>query len=168
MIYEWTVKPKGAPAADVAAAEIERLTRLNGGGVSPEVVVEAARDPENVLHPAFEWDDSAAAQEHRKWQARTMIGSIKIVESRGSGPEAKHITIRAFAHVSEKEGENANYKPMMDALSDEYQKRQVFGQALSSLSQWKRRYGQLKEFVRVSEAIDAALAATEVPQAATA
>lgn len=167
MIYAWTVKPKGAPAADVAAAEIERLTRMNGGGISPEAVVEAARDPKSVLHEAFEWDDSAAAEEHRKWQARTMIGSIKIVEERGSGSEVRHLTIRAFAHVSEREGEAANYKPMMEALSDEHQRRQVFGQALSTLTQWKRRYGQLKEFVRVSEAIDVVLAAAEEPRAAT-
>lgn len=63
-------------ANDVAATllEIERAY----GQITPTDVVDAARDPASPLHGHFEWDDSAAAEEWRLAQARTLIASVRV------------------------------------------------------------------------------------------
>lgn len=43
------------------------------GVIEVTAVVDAARDPESPLHSAFEWDDSIAAEAHRRTQARGLI-----------------------------------------------------------------------------------------------
>jgi hypothetical protein len=57
-----------------ALAELED----QNGRITPEAVVAAARDPKSPLHKHFEWDDAAAAVEHRLNQARTLIRSVKV------------------------------------------------------------------------------------------
>ena len=49
------------------------LAELHQGRVTPEIVVEAARDPASPLHSAFTWDDAQAAHEHRLAQARVLL-----------------------------------------------------------------------------------------------
>jgi hypothetical protein len=46
--------------------------------LTTDIVLEAATNAESPLHQMFEWDDNAAALEHRKWQARKLIKSVKI------------------------------------------------------------------------------------------
>lgn len=48
------------------------------GGVTPDAVVEAARDPESPLHDRFEWDDAKAAAQQRIATARRLIVSVKL------------------------------------------------------------------------------------------
>lgn len=56
-------------------AVMKRLQQISGdtGSLTPEAVVDDARDPESVLHPCFEWDDTKAAHQHRLNQARGLI-----------------------------------------------------------------------------------------------
>jgi len=61
-----TVSP--SKAAREAVLALERRGRL-----TPEEVVDEARDPDSPLHRYFEWDDSAAAEAWRLNQARSMI-----------------------------------------------------------------------------------------------
>lgn len=60
-----------------AKDELLRIANENGGVLKPEDVVNTARDPENVLHRCFIWDDKKAAHEHRLDQARELIASIR-------------------------------------------------------------------------------------------
>lgn len=48
------------------------------GRLTPDLVVDAARDPEHPLHARFEWDDGKAAQAHRIATARRLIASAQI------------------------------------------------------------------------------------------
>jgi hypothetical protein len=90
----------GVKAEDAAEAlaEIESYTL-----VTAESVVDAAKDPENPLHPAFEWDDAKAAHEHRKMQARTLIRAI--VEVRDDKQE-----IRTFILAQDEEGDVSYFR----------------------------------------------------------
>lgn len=49
------------------------------GRITPDNVVDAARNPKSPLHDQFEWDDSAAAHGFRLEQARRLIRSITVV-----------------------------------------------------------------------------------------
>jgi hypothetical protein len=58
---------------------LEEVAVRNGGFLTPQAVIEAARDPESPIHDQFEWDDSKAAHEHRQYQARKLISSVRVV-----------------------------------------------------------------------------------------
>lgn len=80
-------------AASAAAAELERV-RAERGGLTPEAVVEAAADATNPLHPAFEWNDSKAAHEHRLGQARGLIRAVITVEAgKTDAPLYVHVSV---------------------------------------------------------------------------
>lgn len=62
------------------ASALEAISRRAKGGVlTPQAVVEAARDPRSPLHDRFTWDDSEAANKQRLHEARTLIRSVKVV-----------------------------------------------------------------------------------------
>ena len=64
-----------------ALQDIERAA----GRLTPEAVVEAARDPASPLHGWFTWDDEAAAHMQRIYQARRLIASVQLIAALGGG-----------------------------------------------------------------------------------
>lgn len=78
--YQWRDSyrkfyPIDPEQAGQALAEIEG----RDGQLTAQSVVDAARPKRAPLHNAFEWDDSIAAEEWRRDQARSIIKSIQIV-----------------------------------------------------------------------------------------
>jgi hypothetical protein len=74
-----------ATKAEAVKAELEAIATANGGILTPNDVVEAAKNTNSALHDQFTWDTETAAHERRLDQARTIIRSVKIrftVESR--------------------------------------------------------------------------------------
>lgn len=57
----------------------EALAALETAGrLTPEMVVEAAREEDSPLHPCFEWDDTKASRAWRIEQARKLIRSVTV------------------------------------------------------------------------------------------
>lgn len=61
----------GAVRTAIRALEVE-------GRLTPQAVVDAAKDPDSALHDRFEWDDSKAAAEFRLEQARELIRMVRV------------------------------------------------------------------------------------------
>jgi hypothetical protein len=57
---------------------LDAIAKANGGKLTPELVVLAARNPEHPLHGEFDWDDASAAHQHRLSTARAIIRSVRI------------------------------------------------------------------------------------------
>lgn len=95
LITAW-VGSKVDPEAAYAALEALRRT----GPLTASRVVDAARDPLNPLHAAFEWDDAVAADLYRAEQARRLIRAVVIVSSDAT-------PLRVYVHVpsSDREGQ---------------------------------------------------------------
>jgi hypothetical protein len=64
--------------AEVVEA-LRALSDARQGKLSPEDVVQAARDPDSPLHSQFDWNDDEAAAKWRLEQARTLIRSVRVV-----------------------------------------------------------------------------------------
>jgi hypothetical protein len=95
----------GLPA-DVAHEELERIREENGK-LTAEPIVEAARPESSPLHPAFNWDDESAAHQHRLWQARQLIRSIRVVHDEAEESEPVYI------HVSRTDEDGGgSYEPI--------------------------------------------------------
>ena len=58
-------------------AEIERLYKMHNG-ITPNLIVEVAKNPNSILHGYFEWDDRKAGHSFRLQQARHLITSVKV------------------------------------------------------------------------------------------
>ena len=62
-----------------AIAIREELERIGTAALlTPEAVVEAARDPRSPLHDQFQWDDEAAGEAYRLQQARALIKRVRV------------------------------------------------------------------------------------------
>jgi hypothetical protein len=93
----------------------EELAKLyaSSGELKPSEVVEAASDPTSPLHLCFEWDDSAAAHEHRLWQARRLIRLTLVVSNDGKEEPYVHVPVASCRQAG---GEGA-YHPMSFVVS---------------------------------------------------
>lgn len=74
-------------------ADALRALENRHGQLSPELVVEAAADPESPLHDHFEWDDEVAGHAYRLDQARALIVSVKyeVVTETFKGPVVSYV-----------------------------------------------------------------------------
>lgn len=64
---------------DAERQSLIALAERNQGRLTPEEVVEVARDPRHPLHGRFEWDDQKAGHAYRLAQARSLIRSVEVV-----------------------------------------------------------------------------------------
>jgi hypothetical protein len=96
---------RGVPP-DVLAHELAALNRR--GQLSASGVLDAARDEESPLHPAFEWDDDEAAEQFRLIQARALIRAVQIVKP-GQAPRS------VYVHVARVDAGEGDYQAL-DAI----------------------------------------------------
>lgn len=150
-VYRWKPGSTAPLEAQAAGDEMERIRVRNNGRLTSELVVEAARDEDAPLHPAFEWNDKRAAEAHRLEQARYLIRSIEVVVDRGD-PEP--VPIRAFVNVQR--DEDRSFTSTFHALSDVDLRAQVIASAWRELEAWRRRHAELVEFARIFTEIDKA------------
>jgi hypothetical protein len=48
------------------------------GRLTPDLVVKTAKNPNHILHWCFNWNDAAAAHQHRLDTARDLISSVRV------------------------------------------------------------------------------------------
>lgn len=60
-------------------AELEKIRVRNGGVLTPEAVVRAAKKSTSPLHQCFDWNDSEAAEKWRHQQARVLIHNVMVI-----------------------------------------------------------------------------------------
>ena len=90
-------------SAEQMKAIRERLTDLElqgGGRLTPNAVLDDAKDPDSPLHDSFEWDDEKAAHAHRIEQARALITSVRVVQ------RTDKTAVRAVFYVRDPSAEN--------------------------------------------------------------
>lgn len=152
MKYKWSRGSHGEVDAKVAAKELERIQKKHGTLVA-EVVVREAKKNKSPIHDCFEWDDTAAAAQHRLSQARYIIRSIEVVYTPADDTEP--LRVRAFHSVFNEEQEN-EYVTIKQARKDSNLWQQVLDQATKEIKSWRVKYRDLKEFETVFKEIDKA------------
>jgi hypothetical protein len=101
----------GIPA-QVAGQELEKLRREGGRIIAAEVV--AAATPEDApLHPAFEWDDSAAAQAHREHQARNLVRRVQVLTEHRD-PEVLRVEPIRPIHAAARDEPVSEFDPLAE------------------------------------------------------
>lgn len=139
MQSEWKVKGLYKADAQKVADEI------GGGQITPQEVLEKARDVNSELHKCFEWDDSIAAEKYRLQQARSII--INLVYAPKKEEEQ---SVRCFSLTSKV----STYQPTQQFLVQEDEYQTLLKRALAELEAFKRKYHTLTELEAVFEAIE--------------
>lgn len=137
------------PDAEIVGRHLETLRERLKGELTPEDVLEDASNPNSPLHSFFEWDDTEAARQHRLKQARGLIRAVVAIYVRDDAPAVK---MRAYVHIADEE---PHYREMSHAMSVKATREQVLKRALKELTDWKKRYADLKEFSRLFAEIEA-------------
>lgn len=131
------------------AEELTRIQQSAGGMLRPADVVEYARtNEESALHRQFEWDDSAAAEKYRIWQARAIIRLSVTVIADNVEP------VRALVSLSTDRKAGGGYRSIEAVLADEAEREQLLNDALLELNRAKRRYKSLAKLSPVWDALD--------------
>lgn len=153
-MYEWASR-NYAISAQVVGETVERLGNLNGGFCPPSALVEEARPDDHELHILFEWDDSVAAEAHRRQQARQVINSVRVVPAieDGSAPAPSFPAFVSVTKVDEN-GVTRGYRPLSVVVDQPDEYRQVLAEANAAFAALRRRFAALKEFGPVFEALD--------------
>jgi hypothetical protein len=174
MKYKWgATHGVGGPVTNNTAQIVgERLAYIKAqtGAITPANVLDDARDEDTDLHPFFEWNDDKAAEDWRKQQARSLIGSISVVIEDAT-PRKEAVSVRAFIHVSDDDDKGGDrYEPLSVVLSDQALYAQVCARALGELRGFQKRYSQFSSLAVIAERavnevqlqLDAALPVQEV------
>ncbi|AHI61345.1 hypothetical protein I5H94_gp055 [Mycobacterium phage SwagPigglett] len=135
---------------DIEKAVLQIVER--DGVCAPETLVEEAADPNHPLHNAFEWNDDAAAREHRKYQARKLIARVRIEVRGTSTPRFVSVSIKGKNNTR-----HEGYAPVEQALSDQDLAAQVYSAARAGLDGWRRRLAAFDEATAAVESITAAM-----------
>jgi hypothetical protein len=144
--------------ADVIAGALDVIYQERGEITAP-AVVESARPKKAPLHPAFEWDDSKAAEEHRLWQARQIVRSVVVVndDTKAETPQYVHVQV-----VNQTEGRYLpasvvvqNVDLFQRALAELQGKVSAIRQAIASLESMARDGGDSERMMRVALAVKA-------------
>lgn len=139
MQAEWKIKGIFKADAQKVADEI------GGSKVTPQEVLEKAKDENSELHKCFEWNDTVAAEKYRLQQARAIIVNLIFT------PKTKEEEpVRCFQITRER----CTYQPTQQFLVQEDEYQSLLKRAKSELEAFKRRYHTLTELEQVFEAIE--------------
>jgi hypothetical protein len=119
---------------NVERAELERLLKKNGGLLKVDMVVDAARNPRSPLHSHFEWDDTVAAEQYRREQARYLIQKCNItIESREA------VVVRAFVSLPSDRSGAGGYRLTEHVINQPDLRAQLFADINAQIKSWSEK-----------------------------
>ena len=113
-----------------------------GSDVTPQQVLEKARQEDTELHKCFEWNDAIASEKYRLIQARDVIRFLVIEEE-------KVPTDRPEVRVMYKTDNATGYKPVKLIMQDKSEYEKLLARAWAELRAFKAKYAMLSELEEI-------------------
>jgi hypothetical protein len=113
---------------------LEKMARRNGGVLMIDDVIMEAADASSILHSHFEWDDTEAAINYRRDQARTLIQRCRITIL---ADEPTHV--RAFVSLPTDRSTGGGYRLMVDVMTDDSMKEEFIHDLKLTISRWTKK-----------------------------
>jgi len=127
--------------------------------VNPKDVLKDAADRKSPYHSFFEWNDTKAAYEHRLWQARQLLGRIKILYHDQMGNE---VSVREYVRLELQQPAShtvrGGYVPRVRAMSNAGLTKQCEEQAIQEQLTWKQRWIGFRAMEAQTHLVDAIVA----------
>ena len=140
MSVVWSMKLFKADAGKVYA-DLEKIAEK-----TPQNIVNYAQShPKSELYKCFTWDDTKAANEWRKYEARQVVRLLVFEDDNTEEPTK----VRVLQKTADA------YKPVTQIVRNEEEYKELLKRAKAELSSFRERYKTLVELEEVLEAIDA-------------
>lgn len=128
--------------------EYQRLVEEAGRELTPDELVDAARNESCEFHDQFHWNDAVAATVQRRQRARTVLNSFE-VRVRVEGTEIKMNAMVNVKVENPTPGRTRAYVPARDALESENYYQQTLDSAIRDLRAFTEKYTMLQEMREV-------------------
>lgn len=102
------------------AARLQALHDASGT-LTPDAVVEDAKDPDSPLHDCFNWDVESAALSHWRSVARGLISSVRLIIK----TEKYSLSAVAYVRDPDKRGCEQGYSSVISLRTDEERARKA-------------------------------------------
>lgn len=130
--------------------ELRNIAAANHGILRPKDVVNAAKEPNSILHEHFNWDDSDAAHQYRLWQARQLIRvSVDYIQCNG-----QETAIRTFVSLTPDRKAGGGYREIVAVAQNPDWYSQMLVDAQRDMDTFRRRYKHIKEVTPVIVAMN--------------
>lgn len=116
--------------------------RQRHGRLTPELVLDVARDPDHPLHARFEWDDSVAAERYRREQAHELIVSVRVTYQPERG---RPRDVRRYLPVPRPDSRQPDYQDVSTIAADPIASAVVLAMFEREWKALRKRYGHLVE-----------------------
>ena len=131
------------------------------GSITPQMLVEEARNESHALHHYFEWDDALAADKYRLRQATEMILATKfvcmLVERENEDKVKKAIEEASKPHLVRKFlpdfHSTGTYKGRGEVLSEAESRKAIVEKKISTLRAWCSSVVDIDELSEIRENI---------------
>lgn len=137
--YSWKGASRIKANAQKAGELCEQLE--NTVGLTAKTLLNASRNPDDVLHNEFEWDDEIAAENYRECQARHIINSLIVVPAE----TVKNDTTVTRAFYCLKEDCTKSYKSIQSIIQRPDLTEQLLVQAQRELESFETKYKSLQD-----------------------
>lgn len=128
---------------------IELLRKQHQNELTPQDILDDAKNDNSPLHSFFEWSDTEAAHQYRLQQARGLIRAVVAVYVSDEKPAVRQ---KAYVHIPEPTA--PHYRETSHAMSQAKTRKLVLERAWREFQQWRRRYQDMKEFADLFETAD--------------
>lgn len=119
-----------------------------GEEITPQQIVDYARDENTELHKCFTWDDTIAAQNWRKQEARRILQCLVYVDD--IKEENEPTKLRVFYKTDNSVG----YKPTKFIVQNKSEYEVLLERACAELQIFKQKYSMLSELENIMALID--------------
>lgn len=123
-----------------------------GEEVTPEQVLDCARNDKTELHKCFDWNDSVAAEKYRLVQARDVLRKLIVVKREVDNEEREPIQFRVM--MKNDNSQNSGYKQTIVMVKDEDEYQKLLEQARRELHAFKQKYSCLRELAEILDLIE--------------
>ena len=123
---------------DIEKSVLMDIAKKNGGILQVDAVLDEAKDESSPLHDHFEWDDSVAAQAHRRYQARVLIQRCKITIV-----ESEPTTIRAFVSLQSDREAGGGYRMTTKVMDDAALREELMHDIRLTIARWNQKLNLL-------------------------
>jgi hypothetical protein len=113
---------------------LEKMARRNGGVLMIDDVIEEAKDESSILHSHFEWDDTEAAKNYRRDQARTLIQRCRITIL-AEDP----VHVRAFISLPSDRSSGGGYRLVADVMTSDSMKEEFIHDIRLTIARWTKK-----------------------------
>lgn len=119
-------------------------------GLTPENLLDQAKNKSSPLYNLFEWDNNRAGNLWRLQQARVLINEVKVV--------VNDKTMYAFENVSvtvkDSDASQREYMPIDKIYENPTLREQIVNRALGEVSYWREKYATYNELGNIFNEID--------------